>query len=147
MWSNFGVITSVIGYKEKAVLYIPVCIAWVGETVDGNAGLRGVEDFPYPVVKFVVGNPAPEGRLAKHHRLRVDERRRRNGDALRTIRLVFYCTWLGTHASTMSQDVTDTIITRGFDIEAVSSSTGLFDALSPAAPKTLPKREGPFSMK
>lgn len=43
----------------------------VREAVDGKGGLRGVEGLPDTLVQLVVGDGAPEGRLAVRHRLQV----------------------------------------------------------------------------
>lgn len=43
----------------------------IREAVHRQRGLRGVEDLPHPLVQLVVGDGAPEGRLAVCHRLKV----------------------------------------------------------------------------
>ena len=55
----------------------PVPLAGVSEPVHGDAGLAGVEGLPHPRVELVVGDGAPEGGLAVHHRLRLQRGRRR----------------------------------------------------------------------
>ena len=46
-------------------------VAGVGEAVDGEGGLRGVERLPDPRVQLVVRDAAPERRLRVRHRLHV----------------------------------------------------------------------------
>ena len=43
----------------------------VGEAVHRQRGLRGVEGLAHALVQLVVGDGAPEGRLAVRHRLEV----------------------------------------------------------------------------
>lgn len=44
-------------------------VGWVRESVDSEGGLGGVEGLSYALVQLVVGDGAPEGRLAVCHRL------------------------------------------------------------------------------
>ena len=52
----------------------PVPLAGVREPVHRDAGLAGVEGLPDPGVELVVGDGAPEGGLAVHHRLGLQGR-------------------------------------------------------------------------
>ena len=49
----------------------PLAAAGVGEPVDGDVVVAGVEVLAHPGVHLVVGDGAPVGRLAVHHRLHV----------------------------------------------------------------------------
>ena len=53
-----------------------VALARVREPVHRDAGLGGVEGLAHPGVELVVGDGAPEGGLAVHHRLRLNSRGR-----------------------------------------------------------------------
>lgn len=46
-------------------------VGGVGEAVHGHGRLRGVECFPNALVQFIIGDGAPEGRLAVGDRLQV----------------------------------------------------------------------------
>lgn len=46
-------------------------VGGVGEAVHRHGGLRGVEGLPHALVQLVVGDGAPEGRLAVGDRLKV----------------------------------------------------------------------------
>lgn len=46
-------------------------VGGVRKAVHCQRGLRGVEGLSYSLVQLIVGNGAPEGRLAVCHRLKV----------------------------------------------------------------------------
>ena len=66
-----------VGQESEAE---PLSVAWIGESVDGERGLRRVERLPYPRVQLIVRYTTPERRLRVRHRLNVyNTQRYKNG--------------------------------------------------------------------
>lgn len=46
-------------------------VGWIRESVHCEGGLAGVKDLPHTLVQLIIGDGAPEGRLAVRDRLQV----------------------------------------------------------------------------